>query len=104
MVISLPDFDVDFWPAANSFTFVVQVEWVVPHGKVINLIPDFFVGLAVVFATEQSPVGVTTAHLILAKDATDIKTRGSFDFSDQVYLGSIRAQSHFSFKFKLQEV
>lgn len=59
LVVSLPNFKLEFGPAANSFTFVVEVKRVIPHSELIDLVSDFFIGLPSVLPIYQGPIKPT---------------------------------------------
>ena len=44
-IVSLPHFQLELGPAPYRFTLVVEIDGVVPHGKLIDIVHDFLVSL-----------------------------------------------------------
>ena len=55
-VVGLPDFKLEFGPTANSFTFIVEVKWMIPNREFIDLISDFFIGFTRVLTVDECPI------------------------------------------------
>jgi len=59
LVVSLPNFKLEFGPAANRLTLIVEVKGMIPHCKLINLVSDLLISLSSVLSIDEGPVKST---------------------------------------------